>query len=162
MTHGFDDKGRLYDADGTLRDWWTKEDNDKFTKRSDQVAEQYNALTVLDTLHVNGRLTLGENIADLGGVNIAYQAFKKTKQGQSNRKIDGFTPDQRFFLAYAQVWRSMIRPEAAAQRILTDSHSPDKHRVNAPITNIDAWYAAFDVKPGDKLYKAPADRIRVW
>ncbi len=162
MTHGFDDKGRLYDADGTLRDWWTSDDNAKFNKRADQVAEQYNALTVLDTLHVNGRLTLGENIADLGGLNVAYQAFKKTKQGQSNEKIDGFTSDQRFFLAFAQLWRSSIRPEAAAQRILTDSHSPDKHRVNAPITNIDAWYAAFDVKPGDKMYKAPADRIRVW
>ncbi|MGY3211205.1 M13 family metallopeptidase [Mucilaginibacter sp. HD30] len=162
MTHGFDDKGRLFDGDGTLRDWWTKDDNDKFTKRADQVVGQYNALTVLDTLHVNGKLTLGENIADLGGVNVAYQAFKKTKQGQSAEKIDGFTPDQRFFLAYAQVWRSIMRPEATAQRITTDTHSPASHRVNAPITNIDAWYTAFDVKPGDKMYKAPADRIRVW
>ncbi len=162
MTHGFDDKGRLYDADGTLRDWWTKDDNDKFTGRANKVVGQYNALTVLDTLHVNGRLTLGENIADLGGVNVAYQAFKKTKQGQSTEKIDGLTPDQRFFLSYAQIWRSIMRDETTAQRILTDTHSPNKHRVNAPITNIDAWYTAFDVKPGDKMYKAPEDRIRVW
>jgi putative endopeptidase len=162
MTHGFDDQGRQYDADGSLNDWWTKEDADKFNLRADKVVGQYNAYTILDTMHINGRLTLGENLADLGGLNIAYDAFKKTKQGQSNTKIDGFTPDQRFFLSWAQVWRSSIRPEAAAQRILTDSHSPDQYRGNAPLTNIDAWYAAFDVKPGDKLYKKPADRIKVW
>ena len=162
MTHGFDDQGRQYDADGTLRDWWTKTDADKFKVRADQVVAQYNAFTVLDTIHVNGRLTLGENLADLGGVNIAYEAFKKTKEGQSNTKVDGFTPDQRFFLSWAQVWRGSQRPEAAAQRILTDPHSPEQYRCNAPISNIDAWYAAFDIQPGDKNYKAPADRIRVW
>ena len=162
MTHGFDDQGRQFDADGTLRDWWTKDDADKFKVRADKVVAQYNAFTVLDTLHVNGRLTLGENLADLGGLNIAYEAFKKTKEGKSNTKIDGFTPDQRFFLSWAQVWRSAQRPEAAAQRILTDPHSPEQYRCNAPITNIDAWYAAFDIKPGDKNYKAPADRIHVW
>lgn len=162
MTHGFDDKGRQYDADGTLRDWWTKTDADKFKLRADKVADQFNGFTVLDTLHVNGRLTLGENLADLSGINVAYAAFKKTKQGQSNIKIDGFTPDQRFFLAYTQVWRSLQRPEAAAQRVLVDPHSPDKYRVNGPLPNIDAWYAAFDIKPGDKMYKKPEDRIRVW
>jgi putative endopeptidase len=162
MTHGFDDKGRLFDADGSLRDWWTKDDNEKFTARAERVAKQYDALAILDTIHVNGHLTLGENLADLGGLNVAYQAFKKTKQGQSNVKIDGYTPDQRFFLAYAQEWRSMIRPESAAQRILVDPHSPDQFRVNAPITNIDAWYKAFNIKPGDKMYKKPEDRIRVW
>jgi putative endopeptidase len=163
MTHGFDDQGRQFDADGTLRDWWTKTDADKFKVRADQVVAQYNAFTVLDTIHVNGRLTLGENLADLGGVNIAYEAFKKTKEGQSkDTKIDGFTPDQRFFLSWAQVWRGSQRPEAAAQRILTDPHSPEQYRCNAPISNIDAWYAAFNIQPGDKNYKAPADRIRVW
>ncbi|QXV67233.1 M13 family metallopeptidase [Mucilaginibacter sp. 21P] len=162
MTHGFDDQGRQYDADGTLRDWWTKEDADKFKVRATQVENQYNAFTVLDTMHVNGKLTLGENLADLGGLNIAYEAFKKTKQGQSNNKIDGFTPDQRFFLSWAQVWRGSQRPEAAAQRILTDPHSPEQFRTNAPITNMDAWYAAFDVKPGDKMFKKPEDRIKVW
>ena len=162
MTHGFDDEGRQYDADGTLRDWWTKDDADKFKTKADQVVAQYNAFTVLDTLHVNGKLTLGENLADLGGLNVAYAAFKKTKEGQSTKKIDGFTPDQRFFLSWAQVWRGSQRPEAAAQRILTDPHSPEQYRTNAPLTNIDAWYAAFKIQPGDKMYKAPEDRTKVW
>jgi len=162
MTHGFDDEGRQYDADGTLRDWWTKDDADKFKTRADQVVAQYNGFTILDTLHVNGRLTLGENLADLGGLNVAYAAFKKTKEGQSHKKIGGFTPDQRFFLSWAQVWRSSQRPEAAAQRILTDPHSPEQYRANAPLTNIDAWYTAFNVKPGDKMYKKPGDRTKVW
>ncbi|HJP63768.1 MAG TPA: M13 family metallopeptidase, partial [Mucilaginibacter sp.] len=162
MTHGFDDQGRQYDADGTLRDWWTKDDADKFKSRADQVVNQYNAFTVVDTMHVNGKLTLGENLADLGGLNVAYEAFKRTKQGQSKTKIDGFTPDQRFFLSWAQVWRGSQRPEAAAQRILTDPHSPEKYRCNAPISNIDAWYAAFNIQPGDKNYKKPEDRTKVW
>jgi putative endopeptidase len=162
MTHGFDDQGRRYDGDGTLRDWWTKTDADKFKVRADQVVNQYNGFTVLDTIHVNGKLTLGENLADLGGVNIAYEAFKKTKEGHSRKKINGLTPDQRFFLSWAQVWRGSQRPEAAAQRILTDPHSPEQYRCNAPLTNIDAWYTAFTVKPGDKNYKKPADRIKVW
>jgi putative endopeptidase len=162
ITHGFDDQGRKYDADGTLRDWWTKDDADKFKSRADQVVAQYNGFTVLDTLHVNGKLTLGENLADLGGLNVAYAAFKKTKQGQSKTKIDGFTPDQRFFLSWAQVWRGSQRPEAAAQRILTDPHSPEQYRTNAPLTNIDAWYAAFNIQPGDKMYKKPEYRTKVW
>lgn len=162
MTHGFDDQGRKYDYNGSLHDWWTKEDAEKFKVRADQVVEQYNAFTVLDTVHVNGKLTLGENLADLGGLNIAYEAFKRTKEGQSNKKINGFTPDQRFFLSWAQVWRGSQRPEAAAQRILTDPHSPEMYRCNAPISNMDAWYAAFNVQPGDKYYKKPGDRIHVW
>ncbi len=162
MTHGFDDQGRQYDADGTLRDWWTKDDADKFKKRADQVVDQYNGFTILDTMHVNGKLTEGENLADLGGLNVAYAAFKKTKEGHSHKKIGGFTPDQRFFLSWAQVWRSSQRPEAAAQRILTDPHSPEQYRANAPVTNIDAWYVAFNVKAGDKMYKKPEDRIHVW
>ncbi|NCD67939.1 M13 family metallopeptidase [Mucilaginibacter agri] len=162
MTHGFDDQGRQYDADGTLRDWWQKDDADKFKLRADMVVDQYNQFTVLDTIHVNGRLTLGENLADLGGLNVAYEAFKKTKQGQSGPKIDGFTPDQRFFLSWAQVWRSNQRPESASSRILTDPHSPEQYRTNAPISNIDAWYKAFNVQPGDKMYKKPEDRIKIW
>jgi putative endopeptidase len=162
MTHGFDDQGRQYDADGTLRDWWTKDDADKFKSRADQVVNQYNSFTVVDTLHVNGKLTLGENLADLGGLNIAYEAFSKTKQGQSANTIDGFTPDQRFFLSWAQVWRAAQTPESAAQRILTDPHSPEQYRTNAPLTNINAWYKAFDVKPGDKMYKKPEDRTKIW
>ncbi|MDB5159064.1 MAG: family metallopeptidase [Mucilaginibacter sp.] len=162
MTHGFDDQGRQYDADGSLHDWWTKTDADKFKQRADKVVEQFNAYTVNDTLHLNGRLTLGENLADLGGLNVAYEAFKKTKQGKSKVKIDGFTPDQRFFLSFAQVWRGSARPEYAAQAVLVDPHSPGQYRAFAALTNIDAWYKAFNVKPGDKLYKKPADRIKVW
>ncbi|WP_345271425.1 M13 family metallopeptidase [Nibrella viscosa] len=162
MTHGFDDSGRQYDADGTLRDWWTKEDADNFKLRADKVAAQFFGYKVLDTLSVNGRLTLGENLADLGGLAIAYDAFKKTKQGQSKEQINGFTPDQRFFLSWAQIWRANVLPETQAQLILTDPHSPGRYRCNGPVSNIDAWYRAFNVQPGDKMYKAPEDRIRVW
>ncbi len=162
MTHGFDDQGRQFDAVGNLRDWWTKDDADKFKLRADKVVEQYNALTVLDTVHVNGRLTLGENLADLGGLNMAYEAFTKTKQFKEGKKIDGLTPQQRFFLSWAQVWRNNILPDAEAQSILTDPHSPGMHRTNAPLTNIDAWYTAFNIQPGDKMYKAPEQRIHIW
>ncbi len=162
MTHGFDDQGRQFDADGNLDDWWTKADADEFKKRADEVVEQYNGYTVLDTMHVNGKLTLGENLADLGGLSIAYEAFKNTKQGKTDVKIDGFTPDQRFFLNWAQVWRNNILPETAAQRIVTDNHSPGMHRANGPLTNIDAFYKAFDVKFGDKMYKAPEKRTKIW
>ena len=162
MTHGFDDQGRQYDADGSLHDWWTEKDADIFKKRADEVVNQYNGYVILDTMHVNGKLTLGENLADLGGLSIAYEAFKNTKQGKSDVKIDGFTPDQRFFLNWSQVWRNNILPEAAAQRIVTDNHSPGMYRANGPLTNIDAFYKAFNVKPGDKMYKAPELRIRIW
>jgi putative endopeptidase len=162
MTHGFDDQGRQYAADGNLKDWWKKDDADKFKKRADEVVAQYNALTVLDTLHVDGRLTLGENIADLGGLTMALEAFKKTKEYQENKKIDGFTPLQRFFLSWAQVWRNNALPETQANLIKTDSHSPGVHRANGPITNIDDWYKAFDVKEGDKLYKPEDKRTKIW
>jgi len=162
ISHGFDDSGSQYDKDGTLRNWWTPEDLARFKEKAKALQEQYDAYTVLDTIHVNGKLTLGENIGDLGGLNAAYEAFKMTKQGKSNKKIDGFTPDQRFFLSWAQVWRTNILPETAAQLILTDTHSPGMYRtIGAPV-NMDAWYEAFNVKPGDKLYKKPEDRIRIW
>lgn len=162
MTHGFDDQGRQYAADGNLKDWWTKEDAANFKALADKVVEQYNAYTVLDTLHVQGKLTLGENLADLGGLAMAYAAFKKTPQGQSDEKIDGFTPDQRFFLSWAQVWRMNITPEKAAQLITIDPHSPADARTIGPLVNMDAWYKAFHIKPGDKLYKPESERIRVW
>jgi len=162
MSHGFDDSGSQYDAAGNLKNWWTAEDKAKFDAKTKALGEQFDAYTVLDTVHVIGKLTMGENIGDLGGLNAAYTAFKMTKQGQSNEKIDGFTPDQRFFLAWAQVWRGNILPESAAQLIKTDPHSPGPYRtIGAPV-NMDAWYEAFDVKPGDKLYKKPEDRIRMW
>ena len=162
LTHGFDDQGRQYDAQGNLRDWWTNTDADQFKSLAQKVVEQYNAFTVNDSVHVNGKLTLGENIADLGGLNIAYEAFKKTDEGKSNKKIDGFTPDQRFFLNWAQVWRYNILPEYAGQLILTDPHSPGMYRCNAPISNMDSWYHAFDIKPGDKMYKPESERIKIW
>ena len=162
LTHGFDDQGRQYGADGNLKDWWTATDAKRFTALADKVVNQYDNYVVNDSLHVNGKLTLGENLADLGGLNIAYEAFKKTPEGKSNDKIDGFTPDQRFFLSWAQVWRSNILPESAAQLIVVDPHSPGQYRTNGPITNIDAWYNAFDVKPGDKLFVPEKDRIKIW
>jgi putative endopeptidase len=162
MSHGFDDSGSQYDKDGNLKNWWTKEDREKFDAKTKALGEQFDKYTVVDTIHVIGKLTMGENIGDLGGLNAAYTAFKMTKQGQSNTKIDGFTPDQRFFLSWAQVWRGNILPESAAQLIKTDPHSPGEYRtIGAPV-NMDAWYNAFDVKPGDKLYKKPEDRIRMW
>ena len=162
MSHGFDDTGSQYDKDGNLKNWWTGEDKSKFEAKTKALGEQFNSYTVVDTIHVLGKLTMGENIGDLGGLNAAYTAFKMTKQGQGNEKIDGFTPDQRFFLSWAQVWRGNILPETAAQLIKTDPHSPGPYRtIGAPV-NMDAWYNAFDVKPGDKLYKKPEDRIRLW
>jgi putative endopeptidase len=162
MTHGFDDQGRQYDADGNLNDWWTPEDAAKFTEKAQVVVNQFNSYTVLDSVHVNGQLTLGENLADLGGLAIAYEAFKKTKQGQSGEKIDGFTPEQRFFLSWAQVWRSSTRPEELAQRIKTDPHSPNELRCNGPLSNMPEFYEAFGIQPGDKMYRAEDIRARVW
>ncbi|MBY0245852.1 MAG: M13 family metallopeptidase [Sphingobacteriaceae bacterium] len=162
LSHGFDDSGSQYDDKGNLKNWWTAEDKTKFEEKTKQLIAQFDNYTVVDTIHVQGKLTLGENIGDLGGLNAAYTAFKMTKQGKGNEKIDGFTPDQRFFLSWAQVWRGNILPDAAAQLIKTDPHSPGEYRtIGAPV-NMDAWYEAFDVKPGDKLYKKPEDRIRIW
>lgn len=162
MSHGFDDNGSKYDADGTLRNWWTEDDRTRFDAKTKELQKQYDNYSIQDTIHVNGKLTLGENIGDLGGLNVAYEAFKLTKQGQSSEKIDGFTPDQRFFLAWAQVWRGNTLPQTAAQLILTDTHSPGEYRtIGAPV-NMDTWYKAFDIKPTDKLYKKPEERIRIW
>ena len=162
ISHGFDDSGSQYDKDGTLRNWWTPEDLARFKERAKKLQEQFDAYTVLDTVHVNGKLTLGENIGDLGGLNAAYEAFKMTDQWKAKKKIDGFTPDQRFFLSWAQVWRSNTLSDTKAQLIVTDPHSPAEYRtVGAPV-NMDVWYDTFNIKPGDKLYKKPEDRIRIW
>ncbi|HTN44733.1 MAG TPA: M13 family metallopeptidase [Flavipsychrobacter sp.] len=162
MTHGFDDQGRQYDADGNLKDWWTPEDAKKFDEKAGVVVKQFDGYTVLDSTHVNGKLTLGENLADLGGLAIAYEAFKKTKQGQGDLKIDGFTPDQRFFLSWAQVWRASTRPEEMASRIMTDPHSPNEWRCNGPLSNMEEFYKAFGVKEGDKMYRPINERAKVW
>lgn len=162
MTHGFDDQGRQYDQEGNLRDWWTKDDAVKFTAKAKVVAEQYNNFTVLDNLKVNGNLTLGENIADIGGLELAYEAFKLTDEGKSDEKIDGFTPDQRFFLSFAQVWRIKTRDETMRMRIQTDPHSPEMYRVNGPVSNMPEFYKAFGIKPGDKMYKPEEERVKIW
>ncbi|WP_183565348.1 M13 family metallopeptidase [Mucilaginibacter sp. SP1R1] len=162
MTHGFDDQGRQYDKDGNLKDWWTKQDADKFKSRVQVMIEQYNGFTVLNNLHVNGSLTQGENLADIGGLAIAYEAFKNTPQGKSDTKTDGFTPDQRFFLSFGQVWRIKTRDETMRMRISVDPHSPEMYRVNGPLSNTPAFYKAFNVKPGDKLYRPENERVKVW
>ncbi len=162
MTHGFDDQGRQYDSKGNLRDWWTKEDGDKFNAKAAMVGKQYDAFSPLDSVHVNGKLTMGENLADLGGLTIAYQAFQKTAEAKSTQSIDGFTPDQRFFLAWAQIWRTNIRPEAARQQVLTDPHSPGQFRTNGPLMNMPEFYKAFGCKPTDKMVRPTAEQARIW
>lgn len=162
MTHGFDDQGAQYDADGNLKDWWTPEDKAKFKVKTEMIVHQFDGYHILDTIPVNGSLTQGENIADLGGVTIGYTAFKKTKQGKSNEKIDGFTPDQRFFLSWAQVWRGIAKPQDAMERIKTDPHSPSMWRCNGPLSNFEPFYAAFGIKEGDKMWRADSVRAKIW
>jgi putative endopeptidase len=163
MTHGFDDQGRQFDKDGNLTDWWTAEDGEKFNAKAQAIVSQYSGYKMFpDSVSVNGELTLGENIADLGGVTIAYAAFKRTPQGMSTTKIDGFTPDQRFFLSWAQVWRIKNREERMRTRLNTDPHSPEEFRVNGPLCNFAPFYQAFQVKPGQKMYKAENMRTVIW
>ncbi|WP_151088806.1 M13 family metallopeptidase [Hymenobacter baengnokdamensis] len=162
MTHGFDDQGRRSDAKGNLRDWWTKEDNEKFSAKAAMVGKQYSAFSPLDSVHVNGDLTMGENLADIGGLTIAYQAFQKTQQAKGGQKIDGFTPNQRFFLGFAQIWRANQRPEALRQQIQTDPHSPGQYRTNGPLMNMPEFYEAFGCKEGNKMVRATQDRSRIW
>ncbi|MFA6275505.1 MAG: M13 family metallopeptidase [Pedobacter sp.] len=163
MTHGFDDQGRQYDAVGNMKDWWTKADADKFKVKADKVAAMYNGFTLLDNQHVNGNLTLGENLADIGGLAIAYDAFKLTEQGkEATKKIDGFTPDQRFFLSFAQVWRIKDRDENMRVRIKVDPHSPEMFRVNGPVYSMEAFYKAFNIPKTAKMYIAPENRLGVW
>jgi putative endopeptidase len=162
MTHGFDDQGRQYDKVGNLKDWWTKEDAEKFKKKVQVMIDQYNKYTVLNGLHVNGSLTQGENLADIGGLAIAYQAFKNTPEGKGDTKIDGFTPDQRFFLSFAQVWRVKNSDETMRMRINVDPHSPEMYRVDGPLSNTPAFYKAFNIKPGDKMYRDEKDMVKVW
>jgi len=163
MTHGFDDSGRNFDAQGNLRDWWTPEDAAKYKTAAQRVVDQFNAYTVVDsTSHVNGRLTLGENIADLGGLTVAYYAMEKALAGKPRTKIDGFTPEQRFFLAWAQVWRGLTRPEAELQNLKTNPHSPGKWRTNGPVSNMPEFAKAWGCKPGDPMVRADSLRARIW
>ncbi|WEK45312.1 MAG: M13 family metallopeptidase [Candidatus Andeanibacterium colombiense] len=164
MGHGFDDQGSKYDSTGKFDDWWTDADRKAFDAKADALAAQYNAFCPLDDgkTCVNGRLTLGENIGDLSGVSLAYRAYKIALGGKEDKVIDGLTGDQRFFLAWAQVWREAIRPERLRQQMLTDPHSPGEYRVNGQVRNSDAWYKAFNIQPGDKLYLPPEKRVHIW
>lgn len=162
MTHGFDDQGRLYDLDGNLKNWWTAQDSANFMSKANILVVQFNDYTVLDTMHVNGELTLGENIADMGGITIAYAAFKKTKEGQSTELIDGLTPDQRFFVGWATVWRQNVRDEEQRRRLVVDPHSPGRLRCNGPVSNMPEFYAAFNIKEGDKMWRPVDNRARIW
>ena len=164
MGHGFDDQGSQYDGTGNLRDWWTSQDQANFKKLQDKLAAQYDGFCPFDDgkTCVNGRLTMGENIGDLGGLSLAYRAYKLSLNGKEDKVIDGFTGDQRFFMAWTQVWRSKTREAQARQYLIVDPHSPEQFRTNGIVRNFDEWYKAFDVKPGDKLYLAPKDRVRIW
>ena len=162
MGHGFDDQGAKSDAKGVLRTWWKPQDVDAFKKRTDSLADQYSAFEPLKGLHVNGRLTLGENIGDLGGVTIAHDAYLISQHGVTAPNVDGYTPDQQFFMAWAQVWRTLDRDEALRNQVMTNEHSPGEYRVNGVVRNVDSWYAAFHVQPGDKLYLAPDKRVHIW
>jgi putative endopeptidase len=163
MTHGFDDSGRQFDAKGILRDWWTPEDAAKYKSAAQRVVEQFNGFTVVDSVsHVNGRLTLGENIADLGGLTVAYFALEKALGNKPRSKVDGFTPEQRFFLAWAQIWRELQRPETQLQLIKTNPHSPGRWRVNGPLANMPEFRTAFGCKEGDPMVRPDSLRARIW
>ncbi len=162
MGHGFDDQGSKSDARGVLRTWWAAADTEAFKKRTDSLAAQYDEFTALPGLKVNGRLTLGENIGDLGGISVAYDAYHRSLQGSAPPVLDGITADQRFFLSFAQVWRGLDRDEALRSQVLSDPHSPGRFRVNGVVRNVDAWYAAFGITASDKLYLPPGERVRIW
>jgi putative endopeptidase len=162
MGHGFDDQGSKSDARGVLRTWWLPQDDQAFRKRVDSLAAQYDQFVALPGLNVNGRLTLGENIGDLGGLSVAYEAYHLSLNGKKPPVLEGLSGDQRFFLSWAQVWRGLYRDEQLRTLVMSNPHSPPKFRVNGPVRNIDAWYTAFDVKAGDQLYLPPEDRVRIW
>jgi endothelin-converting enzyme/putative endopeptidase len=163
MGHGFDDQGRHYDAQGRLRDWWTAEAAARYTAHAQMLARQFDGYEPIPGVHIKGQLTLGENLGDLGGLEAAYGAWRLyVKRHGEPPVIDGFTGDQRFFIAYAQSWQGKQREGALRSQLLSDPHSPDAYRVNGIVRNLDAWYAAFGVSPGDKLYLPPGDRVRVW
>ncbi len=162
ITHGFDDEGRQFDANGNLTDWWTKEDSKKFDDKAEVMIEQFNKYSPIDTFHVNGQLTQGENIADLGGLNVALTAFKKTDEYKEGKKIDGFTPVQRFFFGWAQVWESNSRDQSILMALKVDPHSPDKFRVNGPLSNMPEFWDAFNIKPGQPMRRTGERVIKIW
>lgn len=162
ITHGFDDQGRKYDGNGNMREWWTKEDADKFDERAQVVVDQYNEFVPIDTLHINGELTLGENIADIGGLTVSYNAYQLSLNGEESAVLNGFTGNQRVFLGWAQVWRMLARDEYLRNQVLTDPHSYGKYRVIGVMNNLPEFYEAFDVKEGDGHYLPEEDRVKIW
>jgi len=162
MGHGFDDQGSKSDARGVLHTWWQPQDTEAFHKRVDHLAAQYDTYTALPGLNINGRLTLGENIGDLGGLSVANAAYHRSLHGAQAPVLAGLTGDQRFFLSWAQVWRTKQRDEDLRSQVTSDPHSPAKYRVNGVVRDVDAWYPAFNVQPGDKLYLPSAERVRIW
>ncbi|WDD97987.1 M13 family metallopeptidase [Thalassomonas actiniarum] len=162
MGHGFDDQGSKYDAEGNLRNWWSEQDLAEFSKRTKSLVDQYQGYKVFDDLHVNGELTLGENIGDLSGVTIAYKAYKASLNGKEAPVIDGLTGDQRFFMGYAQIWRSKMVEKTMRNRVATDPHSPGEFRALGSLSNMNEFYEAFDVKEGDAMYLAPEQRVKIW
>ncbi len=163
ISHAFDDSGSRFDANGNLVNWWTDKDLENFTQRGDKLAEQYSNVEVLDSVYINGKFTLGENIGDLGGVLGAYDGLQRFyKENGRPDNIDGFTPEQRFFMSWATVWRTKSREEALRNQVKTDPHSPGMVRATQPLLNVDAFYEAFDIKEGDPMYVAPENRVRIW
>jgi putative endopeptidase len=162
ITHGFDDQGRQYDADGNLKNWWVKKDEDEFKKRANAIIRQFGEFSPVDTLHINGNVTQGENIADLGGMLLGLDAFKKTEAYKKNEIIGGLTQLQRYFLGYALGWMYQEKKERLARQVMTDEHAPAKERVNGPVVNIPEFYEAFGIKPGDKMYRPDSLRVHIW
>lgn len=162
ITHGFDDQGRQYDEKGNLHDWWAANDAKQFSERAQKIIQQYNEFNPVDTLHINGDATQGENIADLGGVLLGLDAFKKTEAYKSGKKIGGLTPLQRYFLGYSYSWMFKERKERLANQVMTDVHSPAKERINGPLVNVPEFYEAFNIKPGDKMYRPDSLRVHIW
>ncbi len=163
ISHAFDDSGARFDANGNLVNWWTDKDLENFTERGNKLAEQYSNVEVLDSVYINGKFTLGENIGDLGGVLGAYDGLQRFyKENGRPDNIDGLTPEQRFFMSWATVWRTKSRDEALRNQVKTDPHSPGMVRATQPLLNVDSFYEAFDIKEGDPMYLAPEDRVRIW
>jgi predicted metalloendopeptidase len=162
FSHGFDDEGRKFDGDGNLRDWWTDEDDQRFRARAARLGDQFDGYNPIDDMHVNGAFTMGENIGDLAGVTMAYRAYQLSLDGEQAPVIDGFTGDQRFFMGWAQIWRNLCRDDELRLRLKVDPHAPGEYRANGTLINIDAFHAAFGTQPGDGMWKAPEERVRIW
>jgi putative endopeptidase len=162
LSHGFDDEGSQFDSDGNLRDWWTPEDHAKFKAKTDQLVQEYSAFEPVPGFKVNGAVTLGENIADIAGIEIAYKAYVASLEGHPAPVIDGLTGDQRFYIGYAQSWMDKTREAALIAQVKADVHSPEKYRTNGVVVHMPTFYSAFSVKPGDKMFVAPKDRVTLW